>query len=895
MSSNGSQKIIPSPAANVLTVVAIDQGHLQVSWPAQRALIAPGTALQNLLVNVHGEVISLPRLRVHSVQAVENGLQMSLHSDGCDTTSNLLWELSYRLRLAARADNVIYDEASLPRVPARGHYTEEARQERLAFARAETGASLYEVACTRLDPKRLVSNIEAFIGSVEIPVGLAGPLHIQGVHAQGLFYAPLATSEGALVASATRGAMALSRSGGARARVLGQRMMRVPFFSFDSMDAALFFAEWAQGHYTELAAEVRKYSNYANLVELQPQVMGRNVHLHFIYETGDAAGQNMTTTCTWQACQWILKRLESFDGLCVQNFMIEANLSNDKKVTFQTFLKGRGVRVQAEAVLSDEICRKVLKVSAAQLVRAYQHFISGSLAAGMVGMNINVANIVAAMFTALGQDIACVHESALGQLHISLNENGDAYCSMTMPSLVIGTVGGGTNLPQQRECLELIHCAGAGNSHKLAEIIASYCLALDLSTLSAIAADQFARAHEKLGRNRPVNYLKLADLNTDFFNRALRTGTSGFEVQALEAIKVDSKGSSIITELTAHRINKVVGHFPFQLHTDKGDLAVMTKVKPLDDEVIIMLSGMAAMCEARLAQEFQRFRNDIGFKGCHLRELGVMTQRDARFVNNAPLVYGVVQDAEREAYVIVEEKLDPVQMVLMDSADDTSGWTREHIDTAIRGIAEVHSIWYGCEEELRSQPWLVDFPTATKMKEQRRLWELLGAHAREEFPEWFSEQDFSTYRGVVDTIGECWDEIETLPRTLVHNDFNPRNIAFRNTRDGLRLCAYDWELATLHLPQHDLAELLAFSLDASVTAAEVDHYVELHRRELERYSGKSIDAAQWRRGYELALRDLMVSRLSLYVMAHTFRHYAFMERVVKTFRTLVNIERARQA
>ncbi|MDP3847860.1 MAG: phosphotransferase [Pseudomonas sp.] len=803
------------------------------------------------------------------------------------------WQLSYQSRMQPQSGaELVYDDQTLPKVPARGLYTEQARQERLAFARAQTGASLREVEQTRLDPRTLVSNIEAFIGSVEIPVGLAGPLHIKGEHADGLYYAPMATSEGALLASATRGATALSRAGGVTARVIGQRMMRVPLFGFASMQQALFFADWVQDQRQALAIEVRKYSNFAKLVEIQAQVLGRNVHVHFVYETGDAAGQNMTTTCTWQACQWIFKQLQQFDGLTVLNFMVESNLSNDKKVTYQTFIKGRGVRVMAEAVLSDAICQRVLKVTAKQLVSAYQNFITGSLAAGMIGFNINVANVVAAMFTALGQDIACVHESALAQLHLELNEDGDVYCIMTMPSLVIGTVGGGTNLPQQRECLELIDCAGPGKAHKLAEVIASYCLALDLSTLAAIAADQFARAHERLGRNRPVDYLKFADLDTPFFAEALHnSGLSELRPYAVEPLQVESKGSSIITELTAHKVSKLLGHFPFSLKTNSGDVRVMAKVKPLDGEVILMLNSMASMCDARLAQSFNQYREQLGFKGCHVRELAVMSQQDPRFTRHAPQVYGVVEDPQREAYVIIEELLE--DLVLMDSADDTQAWTQPHLEAAIRGIAQVHSIWYGREEELKQQPWLVDYPTAAGMLEKRRLWELLGAHAREEFPEWFSEEDLEVFRRIVSGIGNWWADIERMPRTLIHNDFNPRNIALRNTEEGLRLCAYDWELATLQLPQHDLAELLGFTLVAPVDAATVEHYLELHRLELEQHSGQAIDPEQWRYGYKLALRDLLVNRLPMYMMAHTFRHYPFMERVYRTFRHLLEIEGVR--
>lgn len=831
--------------------------------------------------------------------------RLVLRNEKDPETSRLLWQLSYLLRQNGKTTAPIkYDEFNLPKVPARGLYTEEARLERLQYVRDNTDANLDAVANTTLEAKALVSNIEALIGSVEIPVGIAGPLHIKGGHANGLFYAPMATTEGALLASATRGATALSRSGGVNVRVIGQRMLRVPVFVLSDLNSALFFAEWVKDHYNEIAEQTRKYSNYANLVEINTELMGRTVHVQFVYETGDAAGQNMTTTCTWQACQWVIAQMQQFAGIEFENFMIEANLSNDKKVTYNSFLKGRGVRVLAECLLTDDVCQKVLKVTPKQLFTAYNQFIGGSIASGMVGMNINIANVIGAMFTATGQDIACVHESSIGQLYLELTDDNEVYATLRLPSLVVGSVGGGTSLAQQRECLEMIGCAGPGCSHKLAEVIAGFCLALDLSTLSAIASDQFARAHEKLGRNRPVEWLKLGDLNNEFFTRSMQSHyqRQNILVEDVQALQVDSKGSSIITELTAHKINKLVGHYPFELTlagvsaTEECRKKVMVKVKPLDDEVILMLNSMASMCDARLAHAYNEFKNHIGFKGCHKRELAVMSQTDERFVNNTPTTYMAWQDESREAYVIVQELME--NMELMDSADDTSGWTQEHIQVAIRGIAEVHSIWYGKEDELAEKDWIIDAPTTDNMVEKTRLWEMLASHSAEEFPEWFCEVDLARFRERLYSMKDWYREIDAMPKTLIHNDFNPRNIAFRRQRSSadqqgaLALCAYDWELSTIHLPQHDLAELLVFTLQPGFNNADVEGYIEQHRIELEVLTQQNIDPTQWRRGFTLCLWDLVINRLPMYVMAHTFRHYGFMERVQATFRQLLDNENA---
>jgi len=318
-------------------------------------------------------------------------------------------------------------------------------------------------------------------------------------------------------------------------------------------------------------------------------------------------------------------------------------------------------------------------------------------------------------------------------------------------------------------------------------------------------------------------------------------------------------------------------------------------VKPLDDEVILMLNSMASMCDARLAHAYNEFKNGIGFKGCHKRELAVMSQTDARFVNNAPTTYLVWQDDSREAYVLVQELME--NMELMDSADDTSGWTQEHIQVAIRGIAEVHSIWYGKEAELAEKDWIIDAPTAANMVEKTRLWEMLGAHSAEEFPEWFSDTDLARYRDRLYSMKDWYSEIDEMPKTLIHNDFNPRNIAFRRLpaaegqeKGALTLCAYDWELATIQLPQHDLAELLVFTLQPDFIVEDIEQYIEQHRIELEVLAGEPIDAQQWRRGFTLSLWDLVINRLPMYAMAHTFRHYGFMDRVQSTFRNLLDNE-----
>jgi NADP-dependent 3-hydroxy-3-methylglutaryl-CoA reductase len=870
--------------------------RLCLTTPTEQA-IKPDTTIHHCtLILPGGSECSLPSLRIAEINSDSQGQTfLRLQSDD-DVTNACLWTAVEAIRTGRTEiyqERSILNKEQVPRVPARGIYSEIARQQRLSFAQELYGIRLDNLNNTNLQPDKLTGNIENLIGGVEIPVGLAGPLLFHGQTAKGFICAPYATTEGALVASTTRGALALSRSGGVTTRVISQRMQRVPMFVLNNMDSAFLFASWIHEHADEIRQTIKTVSSHAKLISITPNVLGNMVHVVFLYETGDAAGQNMTTACTWHACQWLMKQMKYFNAIKFDNFIIEANLSGDKKVSYKSFISGRGTRVTAECFLPDKVLQEVLKVTAEQLLNTNQGVMAGSMQAGMIGYNINIANTIAAIFTATGQDIACVHESSIGQLHMQPIDGG-VYASLLLPSVIVGTVGGGTQLPQQNELLQLMDCSGLGKVSRLAEIIAGFCLALDLSTLSAVASGLFATAHERLGRNRPVDWFVQEDLSAKFFLPGLRKVLGDESVQLVSADPKDDYelGSSIITELTARKVNKLVGLFPYHLvykaNGKENFRNVIVKVKPLDKEVILMINSMASMCGPKLASKYREFQERTGFLGCHTRELEIYKQSDPRFTNHMPTFFEAYQNDEREAYVLVIEQLE--NMELLDTADDPSGWDKDKIETALSGAASFHSVWYGREKQLIEQPWLGEVQSTKSMTEMIPLWEALGVHAAEEFPEWITQQDLALYRQLINSIPSWWADIEKMPRTLIHNDFNPRNICLRKNGDELRLCAYDWELATLHLPQHDLAELLCFVLSSNSSKNEIDHYIEYHRQALQEASGQKIETKQWRTGYLYSLYDLAVNRVAQYIMAHTFRHYSFMERVVKTMQHLIKLE-----
>ena len=834
----------------------------------------------------HGSV-PLAELAVHGERG-ERDVVIEVHDPD---SQGRLWDVCDRLRHP--------DEPSAPAnpvhpgsIPGKGHYTEDIRLGRLAWLREHSGAGLPELATTRLDARKLTGNIENFVGGVEVPVGLAGPLLFDGEHARDYVVAPLATTEGTLVASTSRGATAITRSGGVRTKVVSQRMVRAPVYEFNDVHTALRFARWVRDHMPEIRDEIGLVSRHANLVDVEPWHVGSLVYLRFLYETGDAAGQNMTTACTWRACQWINEAVRGVPSLKVVYFAIEGNASGDKKANYLSYLGGRGSRVVAECFVDRATVQDVLKTTPEAMEHGHYIGALGGVQTGMFGYSINAANVIAAIFVATGQDVACVHESGAGIFSVEAVEDG-LYATMVLPSLVVGTVGGGTSLPLQSELLEAIGCDGPDKAMRLAEIVCGFALALDLSTQAAVVGGQFADAHERLGRSRPVKWLRFEDLVPDFFQPMLAEALSAPDLDVSEVVPIDAEmGTSIISELTSRGVGpKLVGLYPLRLEYESageaGVLDVVAKVKPLDEEVILEGNRVASLCGGELAQAYSRWRDWTGFKDTHTRELAIYRSQDPPLQRVLPRVYGVHEDPAREAYVIVMERLDE-SVMLKDSDEDPRGWTPDLVDAALRGIAGVHAIWLGREEELLAEGWLGRVMTGEKMAEMRELWYALADHNATEYPDWVDAFTLLRLKDAITRVDDWWGELERMPRTLVHNDFNPRNIALR--RDGRQLVAYDWELATLHVPQRDLAELLAFVLPPDVDEATVEHHLEVHRRALETESGVALDRDLWRRGYRLALRDFVIVRLQMYLMGHSQREYAFLRRVGATTRRLEDIE-----
>ncbi|NJR64453.1 MAG: hydroxymethylglutaryl-CoA reductase [Leptolyngbyaceae cyanobacterium CRU_2_3] len=341
-------------------------------------------------------------------------------------------------------------------------------------------------------------NIENFIGTVKLPVGVAGALRVNGLFAQGDYYIPLATTEAALVASYNRGTQLITEAGGCTAMLLNEGVSRAPGFAFRNLPEVGQFMAWAIAHQENFKQVAESTTQYGKLTDLRLTVEGNHIYLDFQFTTGDAAGQNMVTIATQAICDYI----QANSPIQPQYSFVEANLSGDKKASAQSFLSVRGKKVAAEVTLPAELVQKRLHTTPEHMVNYWRMSAIGGTLTGTIGVQGHYANGLAALFIACGQDAACVAESAIGVTRFEVTPDGALYASVTLPNLIVGTVGGGTGLPSQKACLDILGLAGSGNAKAFAEVCAGLLLAGELSIIGALSSGEFTRAHQRLARGK---------------------------------------------------------------------------------------------------------------------------------------------------------------------------------------------------------------------------------------------------------------------------------------------------------------------------------------------------------------------------------------------------------
>lgn len=396
-------------------------------------------------------------------------------------------------------DSVMETRVDQTKIPCnkQANYDMDIVRQRQDFVEEYTGVDLHHMKQHSFDPAVTRGNIENFTGVAQIPIGFAGPLKVNGEHAKGEFLIPLCTSEGTLVASYNRGMKIINMCGGITVTVVEDCMQRAPAFVFDSAREARDFVRWFDEHMDEIREQAESCSRVAKLLNVERYMASKFVYLRFNYFTGDAAGQNMVSIGTFTACNWILSQVST-----VRHFYMDSNISTDKKASLINTLNTRGKRVVGEVVIPREVMMQHMRVDPETLDHLCRVGNLGAFMAGASNNGLHAANALAALFMATGQDVANIAESSTGMIYTEITPEGDLYGSLTLPSLIVATYGGGTGLPTQRECLDVLGCYGQGKVLKFAEIVAAVAVAGEISLAGALSSLDWVTSHERLGKNR---------------------------------------------------------------------------------------------------------------------------------------------------------------------------------------------------------------------------------------------------------------------------------------------------------------------------------------------------------------------------------------------------------
>lgn len=389
--------------------------------------------------------------------------------------------------------------AALPRLPrdASDDHGPEAVAARLVLAEHAAGRALPHLRGAPVSTRETRGNIENLVGFAQVPLGLAGPLWADTTRGEVSVYVPLATTEGAMVASYSRGMRLLAEGGPIRARVVAEGLSQHPILTYEDVVGAERGAAEARRSEARFASLVGGITRHGRLLRVEPQVLGRRLLLRLVFHTADAIGINMAAHAA-ELCSRDLAERTGAVARAVHGQDVE------KRANGRALVEGRGRSVVVEGRVPRGVLADRARTTPEALVALARTYAVGYAQLGTQNWAIQTANGLAAAFLATGQDVAYVTESATGHLDVDLDPRGDLHVTLSLPSLLVGTVGGGTGLGTAAECLAVLGCAGAGHANHFAELLGALALAGDVSLLAAFASHEFVAAHEALGRNRPA-------------------------------------------------------------------------------------------------------------------------------------------------------------------------------------------------------------------------------------------------------------------------------------------------------------------------------------------------------------------------------------------------------
>jgi hydroxymethylglutaryl-CoA reductase (NADPH) len=361
-----------------------------------------------------------------------------------------------------------------------------------------------------------------------------------------------------------------------------------------------------------------------------------------------------------------------------------------------------------------------------------------------------------------------------------------------------------------------------------------------------------------------------------------------FDSEASELIDFAERplpvGQSLLSAMCARHIGTSIGVFRVGVRRrmrasgNMETLDVLVKIKPADSVLISAGTELATQCDAELGRLYARYSPKRELGRSHLREIALYRNPRPGLAAHMPHVHGVVVDAKQGLWISVLEYLGEAE--LLADMSTTNQWTLAHFEAAVDALADIHAEHFDDEARLLSEPWIALNAEGSQVLAMREWWQTLARFAGRNYDDSALRDLATRHDRLVADIDSWWPALCALPRTLIHNDFNPRNLGFRRTSTGPVLCAFDWELATLGVPQHDLAELLVFALPANADRRWVDHLIERHHDRLAKRVGARWTPDEWRRGFDLSLNHLLVDRLAMYALPHAFKPLPYLARIL---------------
>jgi len=580
----------------------------------------------------------------------------------------------------------------------------------------------------------------------------------------------------------------------------------------------------------------------------------------FNYTTGDAAGQNTTTTCTWHTCNWLIKKFNNESSFKIQKFYIESNGSSDKKISSKTVHNGRGIKVSADVFLPEKIINDVLKSSSAEMIDYTRRTTPISFYNGISSHNANVANLIAGIFSSTGQDIACVHESASAFGSFEKTSEG-LYCSIKLPSLVIGTVGGGTHLPVQKNILSMMDCYGPKKVERFAKIIASFSLSLEISIIAAIASGQFAIAHERLGRNKLVDFVNKKEFKTDYIKNTVHS------LDNIEFTDFSAKNNGILTQLTSLETQKHLGFSKWKGSIKNINQDIFIKSKPSNREVINSLYRTIGALDPRLASQFSNYQNFSEFNMSSIRELEVLEVLKNHNYLNMPKVYEIINDKNRESYHIIQEYIDHKNTQIFNSENNSHVWNKDILENVFTALYKGQNILTKNKENI---PNLHTRNHKESLLFSKNMLDTLKAES--------STKNEDLYKIIEQSISFLEQQPSDQYLQLVtHNDFNPRNIIVNKSE---KVLIYDWELCSEGLPQKDSVEFLCFTKNS-------DHLKDMRTEDLLKVHFNllssdypEVTVTDWKIMNKIALAQFITQRFSHYLVGSHLTEYNFLPNLI---------------